>query len=360
MRRVKCFLASAVFAGMISQTIAQIGWPAGKTTGSALVDGYYNFNFNHPASQSNQLRNFDANANQFGLNMAKLTVERSAEPVGFRLDAGFGKAFDMIHSFDSEASAVRNIEQAYIRLQPANAKGLQVDLGKFVTSAGAEVIETDSNWNYSRSLLFAWAIPYYHMGVRTALPIGKHFTGGVQFVNNWNGVGDNNTGKTIGLSGTLAGGAVSWSNNYYAGPEKTGTNDGWRHLYDTTVLVSSSRISTYLNLDYGTDKITGTRAGNVWYGVAGAARFTLTNHIAISPRLEWFKDRDGFSTGTAQTLQEFTLTGEYKWTEGLLGRLEYRRDWSNKPYFDRGESLAAVKNQHTVLLGFIACFGPER
>ena len=54
-----------------------------------------------------------------------------------------------------------------------------MDVGKFVTSAGAEVIETNGNWNYSRSLLFALAIPYYHMGVRTSMPVGKHFTGGV-------------------------------------------------------------------------------------------------------------------------------------------------------------------------------------
>ena len=39
-----------------------------------------------------------------------------------------------------------------------------MDFGKFVTSAGAEVIESKDNWNYSRSLLFAYAIPYWHFG----------------------------------------------------------------------------------------------------------------------------------------------------------------------------------------------------
>ena len=37
-----------------------------------------------------------------------------------------------------------------------------MDFGKFVTSAGAEVIEAKDNWNYSRSLLFVNAIPYLH------------------------------------------------------------------------------------------------------------------------------------------------------------------------------------------------------
>ena len=37
-------------------------------------------------------------------------------------------------------------------------KGLQIDFGKWVTPNGAEVIETNQNWNYSRSLLFSWAM----------------------------------------------------------------------------------------------------------------------------------------------------------------------------------------------------------
>jgi hypothetical protein len=298
-------------------------------------------------------------ANQFSLNMAKLVMEHSAEPVGFRVDLGFGKAFDLVNGTEASPSAFRYIEQAYVSYKPASLKGLQLDFGKHVTMAGAEVIETHSNWNYSRSLLFAWAIPYYHMGLRTSMPVGKHFTAGFHLVNGWNNVEDNNSGKTIGLSGAVSAGPVTWSSNYYAGPEKTNTNQGWRHLYDTTVLVNGSKASAYLNFDYGVDKLV-TTGSNAWYGVAGAARFALTDHVAFTPRLEWFKDRDGFSTGTAQTLKEFTLTGEYKWTQGLLSRLEYRRDWSDQPFFERGVTPGGSKNQTTLLAGFVAYFGPKR
>jgi hypothetical protein len=50
------------------------------------VDGYYSWNNNHPASKNNTWRNFDAKANQFSLNMAKLTMEHGADPVGFRFE----------------------------------------------------------------------------------------------------------------------------------------------------------------------------------------------------------------------------------------------------------------------------------
>ena len=137
-------------------------WSVGAVDFSGLFDGYYTFNNNHPASEMNQLYNFNERANQFSLNMLKLTASHDPDPVGFRLDLGFGRAFDTIHATEKAPEIFRYIEQAYVSLKPKGAKGFEADFGDFVTSAGAEVIETKDNWNYSRSLLFAYAIPYYH------------------------------------------------------------------------------------------------------------------------------------------------------------------------------------------------------
>src|SRR5208283_1840403 len=281
-------------------------WSIGPIDFSGLVDGYYSFNNNHPASMTNQLYNFDTKANQFSLNMAKLSMSHAADPVGFQVDFGFGRAFDIIHASESNdaPSILRNVEQAYVSLKPAALKGFEIDLGQFVTSAGAEVIETNSNWNYSRSLLFAWAIPYYHFGIRTSFPIGKHFTGGVQLVNGWNDTEDNNSGKTVGLTDSITYTKFSWSNTYYGGPENAGTNTGWRHLYDTVLLLTpNSKFNAYLNFDYGqntsplaVDTGTGTTAASAtdptftakWYGVAGALHFQTTSKWSFTPRLEWF------------------------------------------------------------------------
>src|SRR6202048_1393352 len=362
-------------------------WSVGPIDSSGLVDGYYSFNFNHPGDKGpactgaagpvtptlcgNQLYNFNEKPNQFSLNMAKLSMAHSPDPIGFQVDLGFGRAFDTIAQVgEKQPEIFRYIEQAYVSLKPAKAKGLELDFGKFVTSAGAEVIETNGNWNYSRSLLFSWAIPYYHMGLRTSIPIGKYFTGGVQVVNGWNNVEDNNSGKTIGLTGVGTTKKFAWSNAYYAGPENPGTNKGWRQLFDTTLLLTpSDKLNAYINFDYGQNRSfpeTVPPLSN-WYGIAAAVHFQPTGKWAVTPRLEWFKDRDGFATGTgvAQDLKEVTLTGEYKMIEGILGRLEYRHDWSNKPFFVRGTSFGEYgighsKNQDTLTIGFVAFFGPKR
>jgi len=151
---------------------------------------------------------------------------------------------------------MRNIEQAFISFKPPKGKGFQLDFGKFVTSAGAEVIETKDNWNYSRSILFAWAIPYYHFGVRTSVPMGKIFTGGVQLVNGWNNVEDNNSGKTIGLTGNFVGKKIPWFNSFYTGPENTASNKGFRNLYDTNLLLTPcDAFNAYINYDYAKIKV---------------------------------------------------------------------------------------------------------
>jgi hypothetical protein len=327
---------------------------------SGLIDLYYSLNLNHPTSRTNQLRNFDVQANQFDLNQIKLAVEHAADPVGFRLDLGAGRAFEVIHAAENAPGILRNLEQAYFSYKPAKAGGARLDFGKYVTSAGAEVIETNGNYNYSRSLLFSWAIPYYHFGIRTSLPVHKNFTAGFQIVNGWNNVKDNNSGKTIGLTGSLTAGKLTWTHNYYAGPEKAETNRGWRHLYDTTLLLTPHpKANFYINFDYGADKQAEGGSGR-WTGVAGAARFAALEWLAFSPRVEWFKDADGFATGTAQRLGEVTLTAEFKITGGLLSRVEYRRDWSDQTFFERGAGPGRVKSQDTVLAGLVAYFAGKR
>ena len=347
-------------------------WSVGGIDFSGLVDGYYTWNANHPASGTNGLYNFDTAANQFSLNMAKLTMSHSADPIGFQVDFGFGHAFDMINGIDNNGLRTKNIEQAYVSWKPKGKdSGFQMDFGKFVTSAGAEVIESNANWNYSRSLLFSWAIPYYHMGLRMTETKG-HFTGGFQLVNGWNEVEDVNSGKTLGFVGNITTKKISWNNNFYTGPENPGTNKGWRNLYDTTVLFTpADKFNAYVNFDYGQNNngLSGPAAfTSKWYGVALAGKFQMNDHNAITPRYEWFKDRDSFATGLAcktgkecDPLQEFTLTYEYKWTQGLLARLEYRHDWNavEQPfYFQRG-STGSSKHQDTLAIGIVAFFGPH-
>ena len=227
-------------------------WSAGGIDFSGLVDGYYSLNFNHPESRNNNLRYFDAKANQFSLNMAKLSAEHTADPIGFKFETMFGRAADLFNATEPAGVEVyKHIYQAYVSVKPASWKGVEFDFGKFVTAAGAEVTETHLNWNYSRGYLYANG-PFYHFGGRLSVPVSKNLTVGYQIVNGWNNVEDNNSGKTQGFTVGLTTTKLNWSNTYYVGPEKSNMNDGWRHFYDTVIAVNpNGRVSGLFNFDYG-------------------------------------------------------------------------------------------------------------
>jgi hypothetical protein len=355
-------------------------WSLGPMDVSGYIDVGYTYNVNRPSDkidgvsgyQLNQLYNFNDKANQFNLSAVKLTLNHDADPVGAHLDLLFGRTNTLVNDSGSPNDSTKNqgnyIEQAYMSFKPAKAKGLELDLGKFVTSAGAEVIESKDNWNYSRSLLFVNAIPYFHLGLRTTYPLTKSETIGVQVVNGWNNVSKTNGGVTIGLTSSFVKPKYTWNLNYYTGPENPNTQKGYRNLFDSTlILTPTAKFSAYLNYDYGQNRdaiaAQGDKLLNHWQGAAVAVRQQLTAKNAVAGRFEYFSDPQGFmSNGSAQgqDLKEFTATYEYKWIEGLLGRFEYRRDWSTINFFTKGNTLGAVKAQSTLTAGFVAYFGPKR
>ncbi|MDE3163176.1 MAG: porin [Acidobacteriota bacterium] len=346
-------------------------WSVGPMDLSGLIDGYYSYNANRPSSlangQINDLYNFNDKTDQFNLAEARLTLNHDPDPVGAHIDLFYGRANTLVNGGSHDQGDY--IEQAFLSLKPAKAKGLELDFGKFVTSAGAEVIESKDNWNYSRSLLFAWAIPYFHFGLRSSMPVSKTDTFGVQLVNGWNNVTANNGGVTVGLTNALVKPKYTWNLNAYSGPSNVNTQKGYRNLIDTTLLLTpNAKFNAYLNYDYGQNRdalttigttTTGDKNLNHWQGVAVAAHEQMTGTQALAGRFEYFNDPQGYQTSTAQELKEFTGTYEYKWAEGLLTRIEYRRDWSNKNFFHKGDANF-VDAQSTVTAGFVAFFGPKR
>jgi len=332
---------------------------------TGFADGYYSFNDNHPTGaangESNDLYNFDVNANQPSLSGVKLTLNHDPGKLGGHFDFIYGDTNKLINA----KNQLYYVEQAYISTKPPKAKGFELDLGKFVTSAGAETIEAKDNWNYSRSVLFAWAIPYWHFGLRGSMPVTKADTLGVQVVNGWNNIIHDTGGVTVGVTNAYVNPKYTWYMNVYTGPSDSPGQNAYRNLVDTTVLLTpNSKLSAYVNFDFGANKDSlsggsGDTNKSYWTGIAAAAHEQVTARSAISGRLELFDDQEGFATGMNQTLKEFTGTYEYHWKVGLISRAEYRRDWSDHDFFHRGAD-GMVGAQSTVSVGLIAVISPTR
>ena len=329
---------------------------------SGFVDTYYGYNLNQPASQTNTLRSFDARSNEFALNLIELNLDKPPDPtnsrLGYHLGLGFGQAMNAVNATDPAGLGfTQYLKEAYMSYLAPVGKGLQVDLGKFVTPHGAEVIETKDNFNYSRGLLFSYAIPYYHYGARAKYTFSDKYSVTGFLVNGWNNIYDSNTGKTFGVTfGWNPTKKLSIAQGYMAGPETAGTNAHWRQLSDTVITYSpTSRMTTMFNIDYGRgDRTIGLSKPVFWSGIAGYVKYALNERYAVATRYEYYNDHDGFTTGTAQHLNEFTGTFQRIIAHHLITRLEFRHDMSNRPVFTKGTT--PVLGQNTMAAGLVYSF----
>jgi putative OmpL-like beta-barrel porin-2 len=323
---------------------------------TSFVDTYYSYQFNKPQGNV-PLRNFDTKHNTFSLGLVEVAAEQkvtTANRLGFRVDLQAGPTAELVNAFEPGGlEFLKNVEQAYGSYLFGNK--LQVDVGKFVTSHGAEVIETKDNWNYSRSLLFALAIPYYHAGIRATFPINDKVTVMAMALNGWNNVVDNNSGKTWCFGATLKPNAkFTLVQNVMGGPEQKDDSSDKRFLSDTVLTINATdKLSFLANYDYGKDKVLGTDVK--WQGIAAYARLQATPSWALAPRFEWYDDHDGFTTGVAQKVKEFTITSEQKLGGKLLTRIEYRHDFSDQPFFT-SKTGSPKKSQDNITIGLIYAF----
>ncbi len=330
---------------------------------TGMVDVNFNKNFNDPASHINRYSNFDLYENQFNINLVKITLQKTASPVGFRIDLGFGQTMDLVNSdagLGSEKS-LRNVEDAYLTAVVPIGKGITINAGKMVTHMGGEVIESFGNINYSRSILFAYAIPYYHLGLCASYPFSIQFNATVYIYNGWNNVVDNNKGKTLGAE-------ISWTpipsftfiENWIGGPEErdgTAIATKQRHVFDTILNYQATPdLFLTLNADYGQEALAPSGYA-IWKGIAFTGKYSFNQFHSFGFRGEVYDDPSGFTTGIIQTLREVTLTYEFKFTSSLTTRLEYRRDWSNNAFsFEDSSGKLINDNQNTLLIGSMYTF----
>ena len=82
----------------------------GPVTFSGQVDAYFGLNFNHPASDMNGLYNFNVRGDRPDINLAKITAQHDPDPLGFRFDLGFGKAFQIMHYSETAPKFFDHVE----------------------------------------------------------------------------------------------------------------------------------------------------------------------------------------------------------------------------------------------------------
>ncbi len=366
-----------------------------NTTFNLLFDGYYGYNFNNPIGRVNLLRAYDVSSNAFSLNQADLVIENAPDPehgkrTGVRLDLQYGQTTETLQgnpANEPRPSIYRNIFQAYGSYVFPVGKGLTVDFGKFASSLGLEGNYTKDQINYSRSYWFDF-LPFYHTGIRASykandmLAFNYWIVNGTQQTEPFKGFKDQFFGLTIQPMKT-----ITWNVNYYLGQEHpdvlffsnggapTGlptlqgvpfepvlnSPRGKLHILDSYLTWQTTpKLTLALEGDYVIQRLFTSSSPSHSDGAAAYLQYQLTPKVSIAGRAEYLSDRGGLFTGTTQALKETTFTSKYAVMDGFQMFGEWRRDFSNQPYFLTNSLGTLKREQNTATLGLVWWFGGKQ
>ncbi len=334
----------ALAALLLSPALASAEVP--KVAFSGMVDSYFTLNLTHGQDYTSPTGGFTAPAG-FNLNFAKLTTVAESGPATLRLDLGFGPEGQAITGFTPGSTNPGRlfVQQAFVALKFGR---FTVDAGRFVTPCGFEVYESKDNWVYSRGLLFNFAMPIAHEGVRVSTALSPEITVAATLANGsdlWtNDVGFTQSPYKTGILGMTYGkDATSATANLYISKDPVTTEDAF--LLDVVFTQGMGQWAFNLSGDYG------KLGASAWMGLGGSVKYDLADDgLEIVGRVEFLDDQDGIHTGlldpadlTGVTL--FSLTGGLNYPVGSNAELraELRLDRASAKVYgfaDPSDSIA--------------------
>ncbi len=336
-------------------TLAQVMGASGVT-----IDGYLDTSYTYLSGEGHFASDFTSNGtfdrvfdtehNSFNLNMVDVRVSvLPSEGFGGLVELGAGSDAQLIHSWgggitsddtNPNHTSQFDVTQAYLHYATGP---WMLTAGKFVTASGAEVIRSPDNMSFSRSILFGYAIPFTHTGLRGYYTVSDALQLFAGLNNGWDVLkesaqvaaadGKQATGKTVelGFSSTPVK-SLTVAGVYYGGDESGfAATTGRRDLYDIVATYNiTDALSATVNYDWAKQKDAIDVGSDArWNGLAGYLNYKMNDMWRVALRAENFDDKDGFRTGVAQKWKEGTLTVAYMPAKNTELRAEARRDWTN-------------------------------
>ncbi len=339
------FLATIALALVSSKVWAEDAKPVAPTiTVGGLVDTYYTYNFTNGNAGMKGMGNawgpfgilgsyFNTKDESFELGMAEVSVTATQGNASAHVVLNMGQEANLIIG----AANGFQVWQAYVSYV---ADQWTFNAGRMATWMGNEVIESKSNWNYSRSSLFWATIPHWHAGlsVNFAPDAKLGLTGYI--VDGWNNWGtvtsatSSDLGKTYGLQVAIKPDSTfSIILNGIVGPGGTLTTaDPTEMRYVGELIVSlaaSDKFSLALDAEYFSQAQGAAVTALTGWGVDLYGRYQIESDWALALRLEEIKDSGYVGVGNTTTQGEIrtaTLTVEHNFTPNLLARVEGRMD----------------------------------
>jgi hypothetical protein len=288
---------------------------APRLTLSGSIDSYFTLDLTHGQDITSPTGG-DTAPTGFNLNRARLSAVADAGPASLRLDLGYGKA--------GVAAGDFLVEQAYLTMKLSR---VTLDAGRFASPAGFEVLEAKDNWLYSKGLLYTFAHPHSHEGLRASAPVTPTLTlsailaNGSDLRGNDVGAGaasgfSGSPYKTVMLGGRYVTEATVASASLFVSKDPISHDDTM--LLDAVFTQGMGPTAVSLSGDFG------RQGSSNWFGLAASVRHKLAEDgLRIMGRIEYLDDKDGVHAITYPDTSTFLSPGPSTLVVSLTGGVAY-------------------------------------
>jgi len=329
---------------------------------SGYVQSSFSTNFNRPSDGLNLYHGYDERTDRLRFDVLNLNLQYALDEVnhtGFRLDLTGGGSMPRVDAasglfrdpYTGYTNTDFDIRQAF--LSHTFESGLRVDVGKFATHLGYEVMDgvDGRNPNGTRALTFTYS-PFTHTGMRATYPIDETLSVTGLLVLGADNFQDTNRSLSVGAQINYHPTEdFSLVANYFGGAEQIRNDQSQRQLIE---LIANYKVTE--DMTVGAEVM---RAREQGLGIDGGTAHwnsfvlywtnRLDDHFSLNFRQEWFNDPEGARITPGAHVSGFTVTPEYRITEDWVVRVDFRFDNADRPVFDRSGKL--VKQQNTFFLG---------
>jgi hypothetical protein len=309
----------------------------GKIRIGGLIDTYYGFDFNEPATSDRPYCVSSPRHNEININLAYIEVQYLNERVRGRLVPGFGTYINS--NYANEKGTLKNLIEANVGVRISKKRDIWVDAGVFGAPYTNETAISRDHLMYTRSLAPEYT-PYYLAGVKLSSPVGKKLKAYGYVINGWQVINDVNNPLSVGTqleyrpNGKLL---LNWDT--YAGNENSAMTPDYQRRYFTDVYAifnSGKRFSltscAYIGVQDKKDTL-GAATHPVWFQANVIGGWKLGKNTSLSARAEYFSDphavivvpvtsASGFEAGSAGICFNVKIGGN------ALFRLEGRSFYS--------------------------------
>lgn len=312
----------------------------------ALVDTYYGYDFNNPATLDEAYTTTASRHNEFNVNLAyidaKITADRIRSRIAFQTGtsvtvnyAGESNGLGQINGPGESKSPplVEDIQEATVGYRVTDK--LWIDAGIMFSYLGLESWISKNNWTYLHSMESDFS-PYYQSGVRATYQWSGELSTQLNVMNGWQNIYATSESKALGVQVAYlpkSGYTLTYSNFWNTQPGSLS------RFYNNLILMTpiTRQLKLAFVYDLGIQARPANAGNSVWQSETVEARCQFSSVYAMAVRGEYFQDPDQVIvvTGTPNGFRTWgaSVNGDLTLAEHLLWRNELRGRWSKDAVF---------------------------